>query len=399
MQKTRILVADDDAAVVDVLRVLLRSQQDLRFIGAAYDTEQAIALSVREQPDVALIDVRMPGGGGVRATREIARRCPRTRVIALTAHEDETTVIAMMAAGANAYVPKGESTERILREIRRPMHLVPSSPGHGVGLWSGERPTGTHKPRDRRRAQQQRVREALDDGSVGTTHRTIFDVRTGAVAGVAARTRIAKLPMRGGDAWAAEAEAVGLLEEFDLAVLRAADRDAGLLPSFAFLMVPVSPATLLAVAYHELVRDLGCGRVVLEITERAPVADHAPINDALAPLRDEGVRLAVSDVGAGLSSLRHVAMLAPDFVTIDTALTDGVDQDAARHAVVAAIALRSAQLGTTAIAGNVTTVPQLEELAGLGVDLVHGPVTDQLGRTAPASKDVFSQDVSSADVS
>lgn len=399
MQKTRVLVADDDDAVVDVLRALLRSQDDLWFIGAAHDTEHAIELSVREQPDVALIDVRMPGGGGVRATREIARRCPRTRVIALTAHEDESTVIAMMAAGANAYVPKGESTERILREIRRPMHLVPRSSDDGVGIWSGERTPGARNPGERRRAQRQRVREALDDGSVTATHRTIFDVRTGAVAGLAARTRVAKLPMRGGDAWAAEAEAVGLLEEFDIAVLRAAKRDAGLVPSFAFLMVPVSPATLLAPAYHDAVRELGCERLVLDVTEHAPVEDHAPINDGLAPLRAEGVRLAVSDVGAGLSSLRHVAMLAPDLVTIDTALTDGVDQDAARHAVVAAIIARSAQLGATTIAENVTTESQLEELAGLRIDLVHGPVTDHLRPTPLGSQEPFSREGTHADAS
>jgi EAL domain-containing protein (putative c-di-GMP-specific phosphodiesterase class I)/CheY-like chemotaxis protein len=397
MQKTRVLVADDDDAVVDVLRALLGSQDDLRFIGAAHDTEHAIELSVREQPDVALIDVRMPGGGGVRATREIARRCPRTRVIALTAHEDESTVIAMMAAGANAYVPKGESTERILREIRRPMHLVPRSTDDGVGIWSVDRAPGAHNPWERRRAQRERVREALDDGSVTATYRTIFDVRTGAVAGLAARTRVAKLPMRGGDAWAAEAEAVGLLEEFDIAALLAADRDAGLVPSFAFLMVPVSPATLLAPAYHAAVRALGCGRIVLDVTEHAPVEDHAPINDALASLRAEGVRLAVSDVGAGLSSLRHVAMLAPDLVTIDTALTDGVDQDAARHAVVAAITARSAQLGATTIAQDVTTESQLEELAGLRIDLVHGPVTDQLRPKFLGSQEPFSQGPTHAD--
>src|SRR6185436_18439789 len=139
MRKTRVLVADDDGGVVDVLRALIQSQDDLRLVGSASDTEHAIALAVREQPDVALIDVRMPGGGGVRAAREISRRCPRTRVIALTAHEDEATVIAMMAAGANAYVPKGESTERILREIHRPMHLVPVPEDEDLGVWSSER--------------------------------------------------------------------------------------------------------------------------------------------------------------------------------------------------------------------------------------------------------------------
>jgi EAL domain-containing protein (putative c-di-GMP-specific phosphodiesterase class I)/CheY-like chemotaxis protein len=397
MRKTRVLVADDDSGVVDVLRALIQSQEDLRFIGAAHDTEHAIAIAVREQPDVALVDVRMPGGGGVRAAREISRRCPRTRVIALTAHEDETTVIAMMAAGANAYVPKGESTERILREIHRPMHLVSVAGDDDLGVWSGERRATPRAPGDRRREQQRRIRDALDAGAVSTVHRPIFDVRSAAAVGVVARTRVAKLPMRGGDAWLAEAEAVGLLEEFELAVLRAAVQEAGLLPSSAFLVVHVSPATIRSATYRDAVRDVGCDGIVLELTEHAHVDDYAPLNDALAPLRAEGVRLAVSDVGAGLSSLRHVAMLAPDLVTIDTALTDDVDHDGARHAIVAALAARTAQLGAQAIAENVTSIGQLEELSGLGVELVEGPLSEQLSRGAGFPAETLSSSPRDAD--
>jgi EAL domain-containing protein (putative c-di-GMP-specific phosphodiesterase class I)/CheY-like chemotaxis protein len=394
------MVADDDAAVIDVLRALIKSQEDLQLVGSANDTEHAIAVAVREQPDVALIDVRMPGGGGVRAAREISRRCPRTRVIALTAHEDESTVVAMMAAGANAYVPKGESTERILREIHRPMHLVPLRNDADLGIWSGEQRLSARAPGDRRREQQCRVRDALAGDAIGTVHRPVVDVRTGRVAGIVARTRVAKLPMRGADAWLAEADAVGLLEEFETAVLRAAQRDAGLLPSVVFLTVHVSPPTLLSPAYHEVVRNVGCERLALEVTERAPVDDYAPLNDALAPLRDDGVRVAVSDVGAGLSSLRHVAMLGPDLITIDSALTDGVEHDATRHAVVAALTARAAQLGTHTIAENVTTVEQLEELTGLGVDLVEGPLPEQLSQAAGQHvSDGFSAAVSRADVS
>src|SRR6185503_2639380 len=98
-------------------------------------------------------------------------------------------------------------------------------------VWSSERRPSARKPGDRRREQQRRVREVLDGDAISTIQRPIFDVRTGTVAGVVARTRVAKLPMRGGDAWIAEAEAVGLLEEFEIAVLRAAMRDVGLLPS------------------------------------------------------------------------------------------------------------------------------------------------------------------------
>ena len=69
----RVLVADDEETVVDVLRALIGSDPSLRFVGAAHNAEDAIEMTARERPDVVLLDVRMPGGGGLRATREITK--------------------------------------------------------------------------------------------------------------------------------------------------------------------------------------------------------------------------------------------------------------------------------------------------------------------------------------
>ena len=115
----RVLVADDEETVVDVLRTLVGSDPTLRFIGAAGDAEQAIELVLRDQPDVVLLDVRMPGGGGPHAAREISKRSPQTKIVALSAHDDPDTVIGMIGAGAHDYVPKGDSTDKILRTIHR----------------------------------------------------------------------------------------------------------------------------------------------------------------------------------------------------------------------------------------------------------------------------------------
>jgi EAL domain-containing protein (putative c-di-GMP-specific phosphodiesterase class I)/ActR/RegA family two-component response regulator len=398
VEKIRVLVADDDNAVVDVLRALIQSQDDLRFVGFANDTEGAIALAVQERPDVALVDVRMPGGGGVRAVREITRRCPPTKVIALTAHEDEQTVIEMMAAGANAYIPKGESTERIIREIHRPAHGPRLVAEEELGVWTGERRPTKRKPGDRRHEQQRRIRDVLQSDALSATYRPIFDIEAAAVVGIQAATRVARLPVRSADAWLAEAEAVGLLLEYELAVLRAAVHDAGLTPASAFIVVHVSPTTVLAQEYHEAVLEIGPERIVLELTEHAHVEDYQPLNDALASLRGDGVRLEVCDVGAGLSSLRHVAMLAPDLLKMDTALTDSVEGDEARHAVVAALASRAEQLGAEAVADHVTSIRQVEELTGLGVGLLQGPLLEQLGRGDPG-RTTFSSSSSSADAS
>lgn len=398
METIRVLVADDDSGVVDVLRALIQNEPDLQFVGSANDAEGAIALAVKERPDVALVDVRMPGGGGIRAAREITRRCPPTKVIALTAHEDNETVIAIMGAGAHAYVPKGESTERILREIHRPAGEGHARADTGVGVWGGARETGPRRPGSRRSEQQSRIRDVLNGDALSAAFQPIFEAETGAVAGVEAVTRVARLPVRGLDAWLAEAEAVGLLLDFELAATRVALGNLPLVPGSAFLALKASPSTVLDPMFRETLLDGPTERIVVELTEHAPIDDYGTLNDVLATLRSEGVRLAVADAGAGVASLGRVVMLAPDLLKIDRLLTDTVDRDETRHAVVAAVTACAAQLGARTIAEDVTSKSQLDELTRLGVDLVQGSLLAELGRRAGRDhQEAFSSETFRAD--
>src|SRR6266540_1621732 len=110
MDRIRVLIADDEQSVLDVLTAVMDAESDLEVAASDRDAETAIQLATREQPDVAILDVRMPGGGGPRAAREILRRSPTSRVIALSAHEEVDSVLEMLRAGALGYVVKGEST-------------------------------------------------------------------------------------------------------------------------------------------------------------------------------------------------------------------------------------------------------------------------------------------------
>ena len=98
-ERIRVLVADDEETVRDVLEALLGLEPEIDLIDSGADTETAIELACKELPDVALVDVRMPGGGGPRATREIVRKSPPARVVALSADQDVTTVLTMLRAG------------------------------------------------------------------------------------------------------------------------------------------------------------------------------------------------------------------------------------------------------------------------------------------------------------
>jgi PAS domain S-box-containing protein len=114
-----VLIADDDAAVRDALADLLADEASLTLVAVAATADEAVQLAAREQPQVALLDVRMPGGGGLRAAREIAVRSPSTRFLALSVREDPESVYEMLRLGASGYLVKGASDREIVEAIHR----------------------------------------------------------------------------------------------------------------------------------------------------------------------------------------------------------------------------------------------------------------------------------------
>jgi EAL domain-containing protein (putative c-di-GMP-specific phosphodiesterase class I)/CheY-like chemotaxis protein len=365
MSGIRVMVVDDEDSVVEVLRALIGSDPALRFVGAAKDAERGIQLALEERPDVVLMDVRMPGGGGVRAVREIARRCAPTKVVALSAHEDVDTKIRMIGAGAEAYIPKSESTDEILRAIHRSM--------------DGADPPATtdlHRraPVERREEQRGRVEQALRSGSITAAFQPIVEAATARAVGVEAQPRVVMLPSRPFDQWAADAEAVGLLHEVEASAFRAALKALRRVPADRWLEFEVTPATARSTAFQQLIGRGAAGRVVLAFSELSPPPEG--FESALLPLRERGVRVCLADVGSELASLDLLVRMRPEFVRIDRALTDDVDRDGSRHAVVAAVVAWADEVGAEAIAEHVSSEGQLRELERLGVRFAQG---DHLG--------------------
>jgi DNA-binding NarL/FixJ family response regulator len=114
----QVLVADDHPLFRDGLRTLLTSAPDAELVGEATTGEEAISLAAKLQPDVVLMDVQMPGMGGIEATRRIARDSAHARVLMVTMFEDDGTVFQAMRAGARGYVLKGANYAEMLRAIR-----------------------------------------------------------------------------------------------------------------------------------------------------------------------------------------------------------------------------------------------------------------------------------------
>lgn len=121
MENIRVLIAEDEGAVREAMADLVSSDPAMEVVGTAADAEEAIQIARTTKPDVALIDVKMPAGGGPRAAREIRKESPQTHVVALSAYEDRRTVLEMLRAGVVGYIVKGTAAEEILYTIRRSM--------------------------------------------------------------------------------------------------------------------------------------------------------------------------------------------------------------------------------------------------------------------------------------
>jgi DNA-binding NarL/FixJ family response regulator len=114
----RVLIADDHGIVRSGLRLLLERQPDIEVVAEAADGAEARELAVRERPDLAILDVKMPKLTGLQATREIKRQAPEVSVLILSMHDDERYLFEALKAGASGYVLKAQADTDLLAAIR-----------------------------------------------------------------------------------------------------------------------------------------------------------------------------------------------------------------------------------------------------------------------------------------
>jgi EAL domain-containing protein (putative c-di-GMP-specific phosphodiesterase class I)/AmiR/NasT family two-component response regulator len=370
----RVLLADDNVAVREVLTQILAQDVSLDLVAAVGDAAQAIELAVQHRPDVALIDVRMPGGG-VHATREICRRVPETAVVALSAADDRTTVLRMLESGALGYLVKGsdagELIETIKRSARHQSSLSAQVAGHIVDELARKLRNEEAEASEVRQVTD-RVTRALENGELAIAFQPIVSLRSGELAGYEALARFDLEPAQAPDRWFADAESVGLRLKLELAAIERALAALPHLESHAYLALNVSPATVLEGSLEDLVPRVDRPRIVLEVTEHAPIESYEALAQALAPLRADGVRLAVDDAGAGFASLRHILKLAPDLIKIDQSLTKDIEHDPRVRALAAAIITFARETGVAVVAEGVETPTQLEQLRALGATCAQG---------------------------
>ena len=372
---TTVLIADDQVEVREALELLVTSEPTFELVGMAADVDQAIELAHQYRPDVALVDFKMPGGGGPRATREIGTCSPGTRVVALSAYGDRSSVFQMLRAGAVGYLVKGASAAEVHEAIVRSANgervlsaAVTADVVHELRAQL-ERESAVEEARLERIA---RIRQAFDEGGIGVVFQPIVRLDDGTPVGFEALARFGAEPVRGPVEWFADAAEVGLGIDLELAAMRLALDRIDDLPADVYVSINVGPDTLVTPAAAALLESAPCSRIVLETTEHAPIADYEALRRALGKFRKGGGRLAVDDAGAGFASLRHVLQLSPDILKIDSGVIGEIRSDRGARALTAALLSFANEMGQLVVAEGVEDDETVAVLRGLGVPFCQG---------------------------
>jgi EAL domain-containing protein (putative c-di-GMP-specific phosphodiesterase class I) len=379
-----VVLAEDDPIIREAMVAVLSASEDFVLIGVAEDAEQAIVQVVTSQPDVAVLDVRMPYGGGPHAAREISAACPNTRIIALSAQEDRDSVGSMIGAGASGYVTKDAPPEQLLDTIKR------CAAGESIFMPVATKSVMQEVARTsrileetarRRRTRIENLREAITAQSLTCAFQPVINLDNGDTMMIEALARfISDQPFTTGE-WFEEAVSLGMSSEIDMATLgtaiatvKQAHYDDSL------ISLNVLPETLLNPNLSEILSGIEPDRIVLEVTEHARIADYSDVKNALADLREKGMKLAIDDAGAGFASLRHILDLMPDLIKLDISLSRNIDTDQARRSLATGLITFAREIGAEIVAEGIETPEELATLRDLGVHYGQGY---HLARPAP----------------
>lgn len=218
----------------------------------------------------------------------------------------------------------------------------------------------------RRTAIEDRFGPVLSGGGPLVVLQPIVELNGGRRTGAEALSRFPSGWSRPPDVCFAEAHSIGRGDELELLALERAaahlDRVDG------YVSMNVSPGTLLTPECVALLRALPLDRVLLELSEHDPVEDYEALEIALAPLRGAGMRLAIDDVGAGFSSLRHIVVTQPDVIKLDRSIVLGVGADEVLSTLVGSLVQFGHGCGARVVAEGVETERDAEALLALGVD-------------------------------
>jgi DNA-binding NarL/FixJ family response regulator len=176
MSLLTILLADDHAMLRQGLAALIEAEPDMHVIAEAADGREAIAMARLHLPNVAVIDVSMPGVDGIEATTQIRRQCPMVGVLALTRHADPIYMRRLLRAGASGYVLKRSGADVLIgavRAIAAGGTYVEPALADGIVAPGFAPAAGTHRPAPRRHELTEREEQVLRHIAWGRSNKEV----------------------------------------------------------------------------------------------------------------------------------------------------------------------------------------------------------------------------------
>ncbi|MGH9273802.1 MAG: EAL domain-containing protein [Acidimicrobiales bacterium] len=380
-----VVVADDEPHVVAYVETVLRLE-GFDVAGTAGDVDGAVQLVHHLQPDVVLLDLRMPGGGGIGAAQLIGSVSPETRIVIYSAEADEPDILPLLRSGIDGYVLKGAPPERLADAIRSAVagdkYLAPEVNKVAIGALTSRLHAEQHATLQRQR-ERDRVGDTIAERRFVAMHQPIIDLRSGATVAVEALSRFTAVPHRTPEEWFVDADRAGMRVSLELSTANAALAELPRLRADLAMTVNLSPAAAVSGRLGEILLGVQLDRIIIELTEHSPVSDYGALNAALAPWREQGARLAVDDAGGGYSSFAHILSLSPEYIKFDIGLTRDIHLDRPRQALARALVGFATELQVGVVAEGIETREQLEVVAALGTSYAQG---FHLGRPRPLSE-------------
>jgi EAL domain-containing protein (putative c-di-GMP-specific phosphodiesterase class I) len=225
--------------------------------------------------------------------------------------------------------------------------------------------------RRRREHEERRIARLIDGEGLNVALQPIVDLDSRRVVGAEALARFTddrdnRMPT---EETFLDAHALGMGVELELAIIELALRCEERLPEGLYLALNVSPALLATGDLEDLIArgHHDVRPIVVELTEHQAVEDYGELSQALERLRDQGVRVAVDDVGSGFASFRHVTRVNPEILKLDRSLVCGIDEDPVRQSLASAIVAFARDVGAIVVSEGIESENELSCLMDLAV--------------------------------
>ena len=378
-QLTRVLVVDDELMSAQLIRRILQRESGLE-VEYTTDPRRALSHFAQFQPDLVILDLLMPDLDGFAVLEQLRNHVGRDEflpVLVITAARSPEMKARALSMGATDFLNKPYDTTEVVLRVRnlletRALHLRLRRHGETLAARLELQEEMERRLDDERRERRTRIEGVLAGLGLMMLYQPIVDLEAAKIVGVEALARFTTGPQQVPDAWFAEAAEVGLGPELELAAIGLAIAQLAEVPPGAYLSLNVSPETVGSGLLKNVLQLVPADRLVLELTEHTHVDDYDELNEGLTELRNEGVRLAVDDAGAGFSSLRHILSLQPDIIKLDLALTRGIAEDPVRRALASSLVNFAGEIKALITAEGVETRDELEVLRSLGVGSAQG---------------------------